>query len=596
MMKMRAVGLAVIFCLGGVSWAVQAQTGRSREWLTWGGDIERSGWNRGETTLSKQTVGRLGLKWKTQIDKDVSIEIESGNSMLTAPLVAQGVRTPQGPRTVVYTLSAANTLAALDAATGASIWRRTFDNTVDPLSAANWICTNTSTATPVIDKAKNTIYMLAADGRLHGVDLASGEARIVPPPEFVTPFSRNWSLNLVDGVLYTTVGRGCGNGPVPGAPAPPPGTIRGGGPPAEGGAAARAGGAPAREGAPAGEAPARGRGRGSPPPPVAAHMIAMDIANPARPISRFFTSTARPNGAWSRAGLAWAFNSLFVQTADGVWNPSQNLWGQTLLRLAPKTLQVLDYFTPANLEELNANDLDYGSGGTLGFTFRNRDLIVSAGKDGTVYLLDAKSLGGADHRTPMFSIKAGNDELSYASMGVWGAPATFVNARDERWVYFPMWGPPSKNAKFERSHGDAPDGSIMAFLVTLDGDKPVLVPKWMSRNLSVPDSPVIANGVIYAISTGENTLQRHTDPRYHAIYQKPGAPPLPKTGTMTAEERGMNTTHTILYALDAETGQELYSSKDLIDDWTHLSSITVADGSVYVTTRKTNVYAFGLNK
>ena len=33
-----------------------------------------------------------------------------------------------------------------------------------------------------------------------------------------------------------------------------------------------------------------------------------------------------------------------------------------------------------------------------------------------------------------------------------------------------------------------------------------------------------------------------------------------------------------------------------IDDWTHLSSITVADGSVYVTTRKTIVYAFGLNK
>ncbi len=92
----------------------------SREWLTWGGDPERTGWNRGETTLSRQTVGRLGLKWKTQIDKEVSIEIESGNSMLTTPLVAQGIRTPQGQKTVVYTLSASNTLAALDAATGAA--------------------------------------------------------------------------------------------------------------------------------------------------------------------------------------------------------------------------------------------------------------------------------------------------------------------------------------------------------------------------------------------------------------------------------------------------------------------------------------------
>ena len=602
MTLMRATCLVLACCLGSVSWSAYAQSGRSREWLTWGGDIERSGWNRGESALSKESIGRLALKWKAQIDKEVSIEIESGNAMLTAPLVAQGIRTPQGTKTVVYTLSASNTLTALDAATGAALWRRTIDTTVEPRTAPNWICTNMSTATPVIDKDNNIIYMLSADGRLHGLDLATGEARLVPPPQFVTPYSRNWSLNLIDGVLYTTVGRGCGDGPVPGAPLPPPGTIRGGGGPApQGDGAARAGGVPAREGAPATEggpagAPARGRGRGTPPPPVAAHMIAMDLNDPTRPITRFFTSTARPNGAWSRAGLVWAQNSLLVQTADGVWNPSEGLWGQTLLRLAPKTLKLLDYFTPSNLELLNANDLDYGSGGTLGFTFRNRELVVSAGKDGTVYLLDAKSLGGADHRTPLFSIKAGNDELSYASMGVWGAPATFTNARNERWVYYPMWGPPSKEAKFERTNGDARDGSIMAFQVVMEGDKPVLIPKWMSRNLAVPDSPVIANGIVYAISTGENTLQRHTDPRYHAIYQKPGAPPLPKTGTLTAEERGQNTTHTILYALDAETGQELYSSKDTIDDWTHLSSITVADGSVYVTTRKTIVYAFGLTK
>jgi outer membrane protein assembly factor BamB len=559
-MLMRVTCLVLACWFASVSWSVYAQSGRSREWLTWGGDIERSGWNRGESALSKQSIGRLALKWKTQIDKEVSIEIESGNSMLTAPLVAQGVRTPQGPKTVVYTLSASNTLVALDAVTGAAIWRRTIDTTVEPRSTANWICTNVSTATPVIDKARSIIYMLSADGRLHGLDLATGEAKLVPPPEFVTPYSRNWSLNLIDGVLYTTVGRGCGNGPVPGAPLPPSGAIR----------------------------------AGAAPPPVAAHMIAMDLNDPARPITRFFTSTARPNGAWSRAGLAWAQNSLLVQTADGVWNPTEGLWGQTLLRLAPKTLKLLDYFTPSNLEILNANDLDYGSGGTLGFTFRNRELVVSAGKDGMVYLLDAKSLGGADHRMPLFSIKAGNDELSYASMGVWGAPATFTNARNERWVYYPMWGPPSRDAKFPTTNGDAPDGSIMAFQVVLEGDQPVLSPKWVSRNLAVPDSPVIANGVIYAISTGENTLQRHTDPRYHAIYQKPGAPPLPKTGAMTGEERGQNTTHTILYALDADTGQELYSSKDTIDDWTHLSSITVADGSVYVTTRKTIVYAFGL--
>ena len=87
------------------------------------------------------------------------------------------MRTPQGTKTLVYTLAASNTLAALDAGTGAIVWQRTIENTVEPANPANWICTNTSTATPVIDKASGTIYMIAADGRLHGIDLATGSAR-----------------------------------------------------------------------------------------------------------------------------------------------------------------------------------------------------------------------------------------------------------------------------------------------------------------------------------------------------------------------------------------------------------------------------------
>ena len=166
---MRATCLVLVFCLGSISWNVQAQSGGSREWLTWGGDAERSGWNRGETILSKQTVGRLALKWKTQIDKEVSIEIESGNSMLTAPLVAQGVKTPQGPRTVVYTLAASNTLAALDAATGATIWRRNFDTTVEPRSAAN--CIVPTHGTPSSTEQEHRLHA-GERRRLHGVDLA----------------------------------------------------------------------------------------------------------------------------------------------------------------------------------------------------------------------------------------------------------------------------------------------------------------------------------------------------------------------------------------------------------------------------------------
>jgi hypothetical protein len=551
-----------------------AQGRRSKEWLTWGGDPERSGWNRGETTLTRGNIKNLELKWKTQVDKAVPIDIESGASMLTAPLVIEGVRTPQGARTLVLTLSASNTIVALDPASGKIQWQRTLEKNVQPSSVANWICTNTSTATPVVDKQKGILYLIGADGRLHSLALGTGQDEL-PPVEFVAPYSRNWSLNLIDGVLYTTVGRGCGNAPA--APAPAPARAAGDGTADGGGRQA-------------------GRGGRGAAPSVPAHMIAMDLNDPKRPIARFMTSTARPSGAWSRAGMAWAGNSVLVQTADGVWDPSKNLWGETLLRLSPRTLQLMDYFTPPNVDDLNAKDLDYGSGGVVAFGDGNRQFVVSGGKDGTIYLLDGTLLGGSNHQTPLFSLKIGNDAMLYASNGQWGAPATAVDSRNQRWIYVPMWGPPSKEAGFKRANGEAADGSIMALQLSTAGGRPTLVPMWVSRNFSVPDSPVVANGMVFAISTGENTLQRHADPRYLERYQKPGQPPPSPQGTLTAEERGQQVAHTILYALDAETGQELYSSKDLIDDWTHLSSVTVANGMVYVTTRQSYVYAFGLKK
>src|SRR5438552_15477556 len=226
---------------------LSAEDRKSREWLTWGGDPERTGWNRNDTAISRKNVGGMELKWKTRIDKDVPIDIESGASMLTAPLVVENLKTSQGTKSLTFTLAASNTLAALDSATGKIVWQRTFQNKTPPPARSSWLCTNISTATPVIDKQKGTIYLLSADGVLHGVSLTDGEDKL-PPTDFVPPYARSWSLNLIDGVMYTTVGRGCGS---------------------------------------------------SRTETVASHMIAMDLNDPARPISKFVTSIGRPGGAWA---------------------------------------------------------------------------------------------------------------------------------------------------------------------------------------------------------------------------------------------------------------------------------------------------------
>ena len=442
---MRSRLMAMAVCVGFGALALHAQGGRTREWLTWGGDQERTGWNRGETAISKQNVKRLALKWKTQVDKEVSIEIESGNSMLTTPLVAQNVRTPRGSRTVLYTLSA-NTIVALDAATGSPIWQRTIDRTVEPTSAANWICTNMSTATPVIDKATSTIYMISQhDGApawpryRHRRSEGDSAARIRDAD------TRATGVSISSTVCCTqALGEDAATVQSQARPHRPRVRCAGAGPQIRRPPATRLRvlverprvmqrlsvlavrrrlRAPRLVGA-------RPRSRRAPASGGGAHDCD-GHQDPARPITRLFTSTARPNGAWSRAGLAWAHDSLLVQTADGPWEPAQNLWGQTLLR---RWRGGADYFTPPNLQELNGRPRLCRSGGTLGFTFQNRPLVVSGGKDGTIYLDRISSLGGSDHRTPLFSLKAGNDDLSYASMGVWGAPATYVNARNERWV------------------------------------------------------------------------------------------------------------------------------------------------------------------
>ena len=119
----------------------------------------------------------------------------------------------------------------------------------------------------------------------------------------------------------------------------------------------------------------------------------------------------------------------------------------------------------------------------------------------------------------------------------------------------------------------------MAFQVVLDGDTPRLVPKWVSRDLSVPDSPVVANGIVYAdLDRREHAAAPHRSAISRRFIRSRASRRCRRTGTMTAAERGQHTHAPILYAFDAETGEELYSSKDAIDDWTHLSSITVVDG------------------
>src|SRR5215471_18366303 len=176
------------------------------DWLTFGGDPQRTGWARTESVLNKENVRTLEMKWKLQLD-NIPKELTS----LTPPVVVDQVKTPRGIKEYVIVAGSSDTLYAVDADTGKLIWRKSFTPSGTPTREPNTLCPFAVNATPVIDSGRGrlkTVYVIASDGKLHALDPYSGEDRF-PPAPFVPAFSKNWSLNLVNGVLYTAISQRC---------------------------------------------------------------------------------------------------------------------------------------------------------------------------------------------------------------------------------------------------------------------------------------------------------------------------------------------------------------------------------------------------
>lgn len=515
-MKHRSMGLLAALALAAALHA---------DWLTFGYDPQRTGWNRQENKISRANVKSLALEWKLQLD-NVNKELNS----LTVPLVIERVFTPRGVKDIVIVAGASDNLYAIDADSGKLLWKKSFAAEGAPRQKPHWLCPNALNATPVIEKSgrglgEKTVYAIASDGKLHALNVINGEDR-TPPRQFVPPFSKNWSLNLVDDVLYTTISQGC-NGAKSGA-------------------------------------------------------WAMDLRDPHRP-PQFFQVSPAGGGSWGRAGAAVGSNGVvYFETGDGPYDVPAGKLSDTVVALSPRDLKLADYYTPTNREWITRKDLDMGSISPLVFPYRQWELIAGSGKEGVIYLLDAKSLGGASHREPLFrSPLYTNEDVDFAGRGFWGALATWEDGNGRRWLYAPAWGPPHSGApKFGKTHGPAPNGSIMAFRVELKEGKPVLEPAWMSRDLDVPEPPVGANGVVFALSSGENVRQLDSAGRLFTSQQRAATP------------RG----HAVLYAFDAETGEELYSSGDAITGFTHYSGLAVTGGRVYASTFDNVVYAFGLKE
>jgi hypothetical protein len=122
-------------------------------------------------------------------------------------------------------------------------------------------------------------------------------------------------------------------------------------------------------------------------------------------------------------------NGAFETTLDTNGFPNKQDYGNSFLKLAATstTLTVADYFTMSDEMAESAADQDLGSGGELilpdltDSTNTVRHLVVGAGKDGNIYLVNRDSMG-------KYSASANNIWQTLSGVlpgGIWSTPAYF---------------------------------------------------------------------------------------------------------------------------------------------------------------------------
>jgi len=251
------------------------------------------------------------------------------------------------------------------------------------------------------------------------------------------------------------------------------------------------------------------------------------------------------------AGLAFGGDgTLYVATGSGGESPN------SLVALDPKTLSVKGWYT--------AGAHEFSSSPVL-FEYKGKTLIAAATKDGRVHLLDSANLGGADHQSALYATPASSKAVAAAP----GALASWQDRSGSRWILAPTAGAQAADLGFKSA---ATNGAVVAWKVVEQNGALTLQPAWASRDLISPLPPTIINGVVFVTSGGEF----RTD-----------------DSKITAAERARRSSRAVLYALDGETGKELWNSGTTIASFARGAALSGGVGQIYLTTHDGVIYTFG---
>lgn len=492
------------------------------DWRLTGADAGQNGWQKDESTLTPENAATdFKFLWKIKLG-----QTSNAGQSFSEPLLAGRLINAQGFKDIVY-WGSTDTLYAVDSELGSLIWKKQFaslaakpapgcgvsslDILMEPPIVIHFRRRAPGTPRPPVPPAAEPterrlgvapgggyfglkgIYVLTPDGMLHEQVMTTG-ADFAPPVKFLPAANGSaYGLNFADNTVYTATGHGCRD--------------------------------------------------------VPNGLWDINLASAEYPVANYATQSVRPL-ALSGPVMTLEGAAIFVTGTEVHGHPDADADAHagSVVSLE-KDMKVEDWYTPER------GMGSYESVSPAVITYKEKQFVVSPGEDGTIALLDATSLGGTDHHTPIFQTppisKSGEKHG-------WDGFASWQDKSGTTWVFASISAGVSVHEDVAKLNGPTPHGAVVAFRVEDANGKPALNPVWVSQDMVNPAPPRVANGVVIALAGGNAA------------------------------------THARLYALNAATGAELYSSKDQIPTYTRLSGVSVGDGHAFFTDHDNVLYSFGI--
>lgn len=469
------------------------------DWPQFGFDAQHSGNNPYEKTISASNVNQLHQLFNVKLPDTAD----------GAPVYLGG---DANNRAMLFVTTRSGDIVALDPKTGAQIWRK--ENPAGSCKINQGDSTCYTTSSPALDPNRQFVYSYGLDGKVHKYKVKDGtEITGNGWPELVT--AKNFDEKGSSALTTATTADGTSYLYMASA------------------------GYPGDRGDYQGHITVINLATGTqhvfnancsnqldthfvekPGTPDCSHVQTAIWARPSAvydaQLDRIFMATG--NGDFTTEGFSWA-DSVFALNPDGTAKANGN---------------PLDTYTPDNFKELNDTDADLGSTDVAILPSLAKSsykyLGIQGGKDEQLRLLNLQNLnnqgkiGATGGEVAIYKVPQGG--------GVFATPAVWVNPADKSVFVFVVTS-----------------SGISGLQVTVDGKgKPGLKTIWQEKGGT---SPIIANGVLYYVSSGR------------------------------------------IAALDPTTGKTLW--EDSTPGSIHWESPILANGVLYVTDGNNKLIAYGLS-